>query len=112
MADSEALLLEEEATKASPTEREESRAKKDFFLGQNTPNPFQGQSVIDYRTPTEVSDVQLKVFDVQGRLVQTRSLQAGEGRVQLRTSSMQAGTYTYSLIADGVVKKTLQLVVQ
>jgi len=112
VADNEALLLEEETTKASPAEQEESRTKEDFFLGQNAPNPFQGQSVVDYRTPGEASDVQLKVFDVQGKLVQTRTLPAGEGRVQLRTQSMQAGTYSYSLVVDGVVKKTLQLVVQ
>ncbi len=112
IADQESVLLEDDPVKAGPEEESESQAKGQFYLGQNAPNPFMDQSVIDYRTPADVSDVQLKVFDVQGKLVKTRELQAGEGRIQLRTQSMPAGTYSYSLIVDGVVKKTLQLVVQ
>lgn len=112
VADQAAILLEEEAGKARPVEQSESQAKDQFYLGQNSPNPFSDQSVIDYRTPDGVADVQMKVFDVQGRLVHTRELQAGEGRVRMQTQSMQAGTYSYSLVVDGVVKKTLQLVVQ
>ncbi len=112
VAEQEGTLLEDEPGKAAPKEETESQAKDEFYLSQNSPNPFSDQSVVDYRTPANVKNIQLKVFDVQGRLVQTRDLQAGEGRVQLQTQSMQAGTYSYSLVVGGVVRKTLQLVVK
>ncbi len=42
----------------------------DFELMQNTPNPFRGSTIIRFSLPT-AAQVDLRIFDVRGRLVRT-----------------------------------------
>jgi hypothetical protein len=42
----------------------------DYFLGQNYPNPFNGSTQIIYRV-AEASLVTLKIFNLQGQLIET-----------------------------------------
>ncbi len=70
-----------------------------YALEQNYPNPFNPNTEISYSLP-ESGDVELKVFDLNGRqvdvLVQERQA-AGTYRVRLDGSHMSSGIYIYTL---------------
>ena len=55
---------------------------KNFTLQQNIPNPFSGETTIEY-TITKTTDVNISVFDIQGRLVK-----------ELRNERNTPGQYT------------------
>ena len=74
-----------------------------YSLSQNYPNPFNPRTVISFQLPV-VSDVTLKIYDVQGREVKTlvnERMQAGRYEVRFDGSGMNSGVYFYRLTADG-----------
>ena len=79
-----------------------------FALEQNRPNPFNPSTLIEFSVPT-TGPVQLKIFDVRGRLVRTllnRSYESGTWSVTWDGRddggrSVASGTYLYELRADG-----------
>ena len=97
----------------------EGKLPDTYSLSQNYPNPFNPSTVIRYQLSV-VSDVMLKVYDVQGREVKTLvkdRLNAGMYEVtfdaRLGGSSMEltSGVYFYRLYADGKVIQTRKMVV-
>lgn len=70
-----------------------------FELKQNYPNPFNPVTIIRYSIP-EVSDVQLKVYDVLGKevalLVNSRQ-HAGEYNVSFNAQNVASGVYFYTI---------------
>lgn len=80
-------------------------------LAQNTPNPFQRQTDIQYYVPESVTQAEIVVFDQNGKKVRTFVLdRAGYGKVTLEGGALPAGNYTYSLLLDGVVWRSLPMV--
>ncbi len=74
-----------------------------FSLSQNYPNPFNPSTVISYQLPV-ISDVVIKVYDVQGREVQTlvnERMQAGTYEVSFDGSGLNSGVYFYRMVTDG-----------
>ncbi|MFZ4590311.1 MAG: T9SS type A sorting domain-containing protein, partial [Ignavibacteria bacterium] len=74
-----------------------------YSLGQNYPNPFNPSTVVSFQLSV-VSDVSLKVYDVQGREVQTlvnERLNAGTYEVKFDGSMLTSGVYFYRLFTDG-----------
>ncbi len=73
-----------------------SNALPDVFrLDQNYPNPFNAVTSIRYHLSIE-SSVELRLFDIQGRLVQNlfNSIQqAGDYRLQFNAQRLASGTY-------------------
>jgi len=72
-------------------------------LGQNSPNPFQGSSVISYRV-AEPGEVTLSLYDVRGRRVRTRRTEATDKSMQqitLDAEGLPSGVYLYSLASHG-----------
>ena len=73
----------------------------EFTLEQNYPNPFNPTTTINYGLP-ESATVQLQVFDVTGRLVQTlvnQQQNAGRHTVTFDAGNMASGVYFYRLQA-------------
>ena len=73
----------------------------EMALLQNYPNPFNPNTTIAYNLP-QGSGVNLKVYDITGRLVETlvQGYQpAGSYRVQFGNSQLSSGTYIYVLEA-------------
>lgn len=71
-------------------------------LLQNFPNPFYPSTTIRFSLP-EQSHVQLKIYDVAGRLVQTlqdATLPQGFYEVPFDGSELASGIYFYQLITD------------
>jgi hypothetical protein len=72
-------------------------------LGQNTPNPFMGSTVISYRV-AQPGPVVLRVYDLRGHLVRQINHQASDTNIQMITmdaKNLASGIYSYSLEAGG-----------
>lgn len=101
-----------------PEDQEESgtfggeEATSAAHLLQNQPNPFDELSTIQYRLPELVARAELRIVNQQGQLVRRIMLdpRSGEGQVQLKASTLAAGTYSYSLFVNGRIIDTKQLV--
>ena len=83
-----------------------------FLLDQNYPNPFGASSTLRYHTTRE-EEVALRVYDIQGRLVQTLvdgRMPAGTHTVRWEANGLAAGTYLLQLQAGDRVVQTRKTV--
>ena len=83
-----------------------------FLLDQNYPNPFGSASTLRYHTTRE-ERVVLRVYDVQGRLVQTlvdELRPVGTHTVRWEADGLAAGTYLLQLQAGDRVVQTRKTV--
>ncbi|HEX2867699.1 MAG TPA: T9SS type A sorting domain-containing protein [Ignavibacteriales bacterium] len=72
-----------------------------YRLSQNYPNPFNPATTISYTIP-KASHVELKVYDMLGREVQTlvnKELSAGTYKAEFNASRLPSGMYIYSIQA-------------
>ena len=80
-----------------------------FELVQNYPNPFNPSTTIDFSIPS-LSDVNISVYDINGRLVNTlmnNTLSSGTYSVvwngdDMNGNSVSAGIYMYSLTSSDI----------
>jgi len=80
-------------------------------LEQNAPNPFDETTSISYFIPEGTRSANLQVVDQNGRIIKTIPIQAtGKGQITLQANLLSAGAYSYSLILDGQVMETKQMV--
>ena len=71
-------------------------------LQQNIPNPNNGSTRINYFLPSEAGKAQIVVYDNTGKQLKAIALSnKGNGFINLNTSQLASGTYSYSLIVDG-----------
>jgi hypothetical protein len=78
-------------------------------LEQNKPNPFTKNTIIRYSVP-QGSKGQINVYDQTGKLVKT--LKANEnGRSELSRYNLASGAYTYTLMVDGKVVSSKQMMI-
>lgn len=81
------------------------------YLEQNNPNPFENQTSIAYFVPENASQAQLQITDLNGRILKIETLMAkGHGTVVLDMSTLSKGTYGYTLVVDGEVVSSKQMV--
>ena len=82
-------------------------------LGQNAPNPFDGNTVIEYYLPKTVSNAQVVVYDNAGRMIKEVTIEAtGQGQIDLKLTNLPAGTYHYSLIVDGKIEDSKKMILK
>jgi ABC-type uncharacterized transport system YnjBCD ATPase subunit len=80
-------------------------------LDQNAPNPFTGSTVIGYTLPKGVSSAQMQITDVSGRVLAVIPLSGnGKNTLTASVSGYAAGTYNYSLIVNGKLAGTKQMI--
>lgn len=85
-------------------------AENGFYLGQNTPNPFDNSTEIAYSFPKGAQNVVLMVFNLSGESLKEFKLREEKGTVTLEASTFKPGLYLYSLISDNseiITKKML-----
>lgn len=74
------------------------------ILYQNKPNPFTVKTTIEFFLPSTVNSATLYVFSNGGALVKTYPLATrGVGSVTIDGSTLAAGMYIYTLVADGQI---------
>ncbi len=86
-----------------PPARYSDREPAPLILGQNVPNPHDGETYIPF-TLLHAADVRLEIFDLLGRkmaAVVRKSLGSGEHRIQLNLCGLclPVGEYPYVLQA-------------
>ncbi len=82
-----------------------------FDLGQNYPNPANGNTVIAYNTPN-AAEVSLKICNLLGTTVRMMSLpgKAGFNTIELNTEDLAPGIYFYTL-SDGMHAMSKRMIV-
>jgi len=80
-------------------------------LFQNFPNPFNENTTIKFRLLNSVNSATLYLYDLQGSQIKSYSInQRGESSITIKGSELRAGLYFYSLVADGKIIETKQMV--
>jgi len=67
-------------------------------LGQNTPNPFNESTTINYSLNANGGEI--VIYDLTGKLIQKHVLHAQTGKIRVG-GDLQAGLYFYSLYSNG-----------
>lgn len=83
-----------------------------FSLSQNYPNPFNPQTTITY-TLASASSVELRIYDVTGKVVQTlvnEQQSAGTYKATMKALNLASGVYFYSLTANGMNIDTKKMI--
>lgn len=71
-------------------------------LEQNVPNPLNGNTSIRYTISTGAKNASLLISNMNGKTVKQIPLnKEGTGVVNIETSTLSAGVYSYTLIVDG-----------
>ncbi len=84
------------------TEQIERDVPEEIFLDQNYPNPFNPSTTIPFGL-NETSNVELVVYDILGRKVQTlvnSSMNPGRYNIRFDAGPMASGVYFYRLVTD------------
>ena len=96
----------------NPTNNERNDTPGSFTLAQNYPNPFNPTTQISFEV-AQPSFVSLRVFDMQGRLIETlvsKTLSAGQHSVSFDAQGLASGMYIYRLeTPQGMQSKKMML---
>lgn len=84
----------------------------DASLEQNAPNPFASATTIRYTLPQKFTTAQILITDKSGKTIKQLNVSGtGKGVVNVEASALSASTYNYSLVVDGKIISTKQMVV-
>jgi hypothetical protein len=79
------------------------------YLKQNAPNPFDRETRIEYSLPANTAQAVLYVTDMTGRVLSSQALDAS-GLAIIKANALPKGVYNYSLVADGKLLESRQMV--
>jgi len=83
----------------------------EIMISQNSPNPFTGQTVINYFVPENVNEAQVLFYNINGSLIKTVNLkEKGAGTITIHGTDLSSGTYSYSIMADGRIIDSKKMV--
>jgi hypothetical protein len=89
---------------------EDNLAENQAKLFQNAPNPFSNQTTIEFKLPQTVQSAQLHICNMTGTLLKTITVnQRGAGQETISGNEFIPGMYLYSLVADGKIIDTKQM---
>lgn len=78
-------------------------------LFQNKPNPFTGNTTINYFVPATAKTAILQIVNQQGLIISTIQLSTGFGNIEIDATQLTSGLLTYSLIVDEKIIATKQM---
>ncbi|MEL6560470.1 MAG: tail fiber domain-containing protein [Bacteroidota bacterium] len=86
----------------SNTENVDSNEKlEEARMIQNSPNPFNESTNIEYYLPESVTNATLYIYNMNGSLISKHKLQErGAAAYTLKAKSLSPGIYLYSIVAD------------
>lgn len=86
-------------------------AQETSSLEQNAPNPFSEKTIIRFSLADEVKSATLFIYDMSGKQLRSYNLhERGDSLVNIVGGELDAGMYMYSLIADGLLIGTKQMI--
>jgi hypothetical protein len=81
-------------------------------LQQNVPNPFNYTTTINYSLPQKFTNAQIVITDKLGNTLRTVNVSgSGKGSVNVNAATLASGAYQYSLIVDGKLIDTKQMII-
>jgi hypothetical protein len=84
----------------------------DASLAQNVPNPFTGKTTISFNLPQKFTTAQIIITDRGGKQLKRLSISgSGSGIVNIDAATLASGAYNYSLIVDGRIISSRQMIV-
>ncbi len=87
------------------------RKLPEFQLGQNRPNPFNKNTIIDYAIPEYANQAMIRITSHFGQFMEEIPLpNIGKRQVEISGNNFSAGIYFYSLIVDGEILETKRMV--
>ncbi len=94
-------------------DKQQSVSLTNASLEQNIPNPpVNNATRINYNIPNNSTKAEMIITDVYGKkLKQITLTNKGKGNLNVDTSGLAAGTYSYTLLVDGKVIETRKMVV-
>jgi hypothetical protein len=97
------------------TSADESELPADELgIGRNYPNPFAGQTTVPIVVP-DASDILLRLFDLQGRLVETvyaGPVRPGRHELLISSEGLAPGMYSLRLSASSGTRSSFIVVTQ
>ncbi len=109
MSDNDRVDNSEEPATSKQAQAEVIRLS-DAQLMQNQPNPFHESTSIEYFVPESVKHAILQVATMNGQLLYSHKIEGrGQGQTNVEASQLSPGIYFYSLILDGKVLDTKQM---
>jgi hypothetical protein len=101
----------EQAIKIYVNNNEQTVSISSASLAQNVPNPFANTTTISYRLPQKFATAQIIITDKSGKqLKQLNVSGSGNGIVNIDAASLAPGAYNYSLIIDGRIISSKQMI--
>lgn len=100
-------LLQEDEAEETP----EAASSITATLGQNRPNPAGGKTVIPYSITGTYKTAEIRIFDMSGKLIEQYRLQPDSGgQLEVANTDFSPGMYVYSLMVDGALIASRQMV--
>ena len=97
--------------KSEITENSKTIVLSSAKLEQNIPNPAKQSTLINYYVPENMRHAEIQVIGLTGEIIKRIELSSkGNGQLILQTNFLNSGTYTYSLIIDGIITDTKKMV--
>lgn len=93
------------------TETSNLQGNIENILYQNAPNPFSQSTTIEYFLTESVQSAMICIYDMNGTQLKRIPIHlTGYENITINGSELKAGMYMYSLIADGQVIDTKQMI--
>ena len=83
---------------------EQANDRPSFYLSNNRPNPFNGETKVTYQLNKGANNVVFEVFDITGKQVLVENMgnqSAGQYNIILDGANFTSGLYYYSLTVNG-----------
>ncbi len=97
---------------AIPSGNSLSTSLSSASLVQNVPNPFTNATTIKYALPSKFTSAQIIITDKNGKQLKQLNISGSlNGTLRVDASTLSSGTYHYSLVIDGKIISTKQMVV-
>ncbi len=106
--DLKALVL---SNNSSTTQNATNTVLSNASLEQNIPNPFTHTTTITYNLPQKFTIAQIIITDNTGKTLKSINVSgSGKGSLNVDAATLASGAYNYSLIIDGKLIGTKQMV--
>ena len=84
--------------------------KPETILGQNIPNPFDNSTIIPFRIPKDCHDASIMIANTStSQVISVIPVSCNEDHLSIDAGTLASGTYSYSLIVDGIKIGTRQM---
>ncbi|MBC8045265.1 MAG: tail fiber domain-containing protein [Fimbriimonadaceae bacterium] len=81
------------------------------FLDQNIPNPFNNSTIIPFRVPQDCRSASIMIIDIShGKIITVLPVSCEQTYISFEADQLTGGAYTYSLIVDGNVVASKEMV--